>query len=234
MHPPEASPVEKLLLKEIEGQPEQRRKQSCFKMQVVSENILCVGESSISYTSSSPASITVMSPEHTLWRCLGCHWGLTQCSSSSGGGAGSILLLLTALAIAGPALWVSSRKVEIEEGSLTAKNYIHVTGCDCLKWVHLKVSCLGCHREQHWFLHWASKGNENRGTCWIFPPWTISGWQSLIFLSGWCDYCCCWRRPPCFLKSELICEGNEIKWALLIMCCGGEMTSLDLENAGCN
>lgn len=85
--------------------------------------------------------MTVMSPEHTLWRCLGCHWDWTQCSSSSGGGAGSILLL-TALAIAGPALRVSSRKVEIEEGSLTAKTYIHMTGHDCLKWVHLKVSCL--------------------------------------------------------------------------------------------
>lgn len=42
MHPPEASTVEKSHLKELEGQPQatQRNKQSCFKMQVMSESVL--------------------------------------------------------------------------------------------------------------------------------------------------------------------------------------------------
>lgn len=152
-----------------------------------------------------------------------------------GWGAGSfLLLLLVAVAFSYPVLWLSSGKVW-KWGSFSHCEKLRFMG---LKWSSYMVPCENlcyrCHSEQHWFLHWISKGSENWETCWIFLPWMTSGAWSLIFVAGWCGYPCCWRQPHCFLKSELICEGGKIKWASLIMCCAGKMTSFSLENAACN
>lgn len=176
-----------------------KKETSCFKMQVVSESDLS--------GPASPASLTV---HHLLLLLLWCLQSTLGEDALDAPGAGPSAVPLQVedqeASFSSSLLWLlqvlhfewAVGKSEREEASLTAKNCIHMTGCDCLKWVHLIVSCLECPRDQQWFLHWASKTSENWATCWIFLQWATRGWQSLIFLSGRHGYYCCWRQPPWF------------------------------------
>lgn len=179
--PPEASSAEKLLLKKgwDAVQDTRRKKQFCFKMQMVSGWVKII----ISYNASSIPPFSVMSPKclaRMPWMPL--RLDLLQLLYRDEGqkaSSSSLVLWLSHV----PSFGLEVRKFKNEEAFLTMKNQI--TGLQWLFYLGaLQRLILGM---PLWatLISWTSKRTENWETCWIFYAVEYKQSMKPYFLDGW-------------------------------------------------